>query len=89
VIIERNRLQAQLHALGLPCADSQANFLLATISESLNSSAANLYEKLKERHILVRYFNAERLDDKLRISVGTRRENDQLLSTLGEVLNQS
>jgi histidinol-phosphate aminotransferase len=89
VIIERNRLKARLHALGLLCVDSQANFLLATIPESINSGAADLYQKLKERHILVRYFNAERLDDKLRISVGTREENNQLLATLREILNQS
>ena len=89
VIIERNRLKAQLHALDLLCVDSQANFLLATIPESINSGAADLYQKLKEKHILVRYFNAERLDDKLRISVGTREENNQLLSTLREILNQS
>ena len=71
------------------CADSQANFLLATIPESINSSAADLYQTLKERHILVRYFNTERLGDKLRISIGTREENDQLLSTLRKILHQS
>jgi len=63
--------------------------LLATIPESINPSAAELYQKLKERHILVRYFKAERLNDKLRISVGTREENNQLLATLEEILNQS
>jgi histidinol-phosphate aminotransferase len=89
VINERNRLKEQLHALDLRCADSQANFLLVTIPDSVNCSAAELYQKLKESDILVRYFNVERLDDKLRISVGTRQENDQLLSTLGEILNQS
>ena len=89
VIAERNRLKARLHDLGLLCADSQANFLLATIPESINPSAAELYQKLKERHILVRYFKAERLNDKLRISVGTREENNQLLATLEEILNQS
>lgn len=89
VIKERTRLQKELHALGLLCADSQANFLLVTIPDSINTTAAELYQNLKERHILVRYFDAERLDDKLRISVGTRAENDQLLSTLGEILNQS
>jgi histidinol-phosphate aminotransferase len=88
VIAERNRLQEQLRALGIACTNSQANFLLATIPPSIDSNAAGLYQKLKERHILVRYFNAQRLDDKLRISVGTRKENDQLLSTLGEILNQ-
>ncbi len=89
VVTERNRLQEELHALGLACADSQANFLLVTLPGSFNTTAADLYQNLKERHILVRHFNTERLNDKLRISVGTRAENDQLLSTLGEILNQS
>lgn len=89
VITERARLKDQFHALGLFCNNSQANFLLVTIPDSVNCSAADLYKNLKERHILVRYFNTERLDDKLRISIGTRAENDQLLSTLGELLNPS
>ncbi len=89
VITERARLKDQFHALGLLCNNSQANFLLVTIPDSVNCSAADLYKNLKERHILVRYFNTERLDDKLRISIGTRAENDQLLSTLGELLNPS
>ncbi|MBT5701181.1 MAG: histidinol-phosphate transaminase, partial [Gammaproteobacteria bacterium] len=46
-------------------------------------------QKLKDRHVLVRYFNAQRLDNKLRVSIGTGEENDQLLSTLVDILKQS
>ncbi|MBT3623952.1 MAG: histidinol-phosphate transaminase [Gammaproteobacteria bacterium] len=88
VIIERNRLKVQLHELGIICAESQANFLLATIPESINSGAAELYQQLKERQILVRYFNAARLGDKLRISVGTQEENNQLLSAIKGLVDQ-
>ena len=86
VISERSRLREKLAALGFPSAASQANFLLVTVPDSLGVAASNLYQKLKDRHILVRYFNADRLRDKLRISVGTHEENDQLLSTLGKIL---
>jgi histidinol-phosphate aminotransferase len=89
VILERDRLRAELQVLGIYCADSQANFLLATIPDTIKFSAAELYQKLKDRHVLVRYFNAQRLDNKLRVSIGTGEENDQLLSTLVDILKQS
>ena len=84
VIEERNRLARALHDLGFNCPDSQANFLLAKVPD--NQSAEALYTKLKERHILVRYFNSPRLDDKLRISIGSRIENDRLINALKEIL---
>ena len=61
----------------------------ATIPDTIKFSAAELYQKLKDRHVLVRYFNAQRLDNKLRVSIGTGEENDQLLSTLVDILKQS
>ena len=65
---------------------SQANFLLAEVPASAPLTAQALYLKLKQQHILVRYFNAPRLDDKLRISIGTPEQNDQLTSLLTEAL---
>jgi histidinol-phosphate aminotransferase len=47
--------------------------------------AARLYQGLKDRGILVRYFNQPRLDEKLRITVGTDDENAALLEALMEV----
>ena len=41
---------------------------------------------LKERKILIRYFDQDRLRDKLRISIGTDAENDRLLEALHELL---
>jgi histidinol-phosphate aminotransferase len=35
---------------------------------------------------LIRYFNQPRLDDKLRISIGTEEQNQILLKTLKEIL---
>ncbi len=58
------------------------------IGESLaGHDAATLYAQLKERRILVRYFqNPPRLADCLRISIGTDAETDALLAALEELL---
>src|SRR5690606_9747309 len=81
---ERARLAAALASLGLDSPPSQSNFLLATVPAGRD--AASLYEGLKARGILVRYFRLPRLEDKLRITVGTREENDRLLQALEEIL---
>lgn len=82
VISERQRLTAALERLGLPCLPSESNFLLAT---ARRPGARDLYEALKRRRILVRYFDSPGIDDKLRITVGTPEQNDALLAALGEL----
>ena len=46
-----------------------------------------VYKGLKERGVLVRFWNTEKLKDFCRITVGTREENDRLLSALKELLS--
>ena len=50
-------------------------------------SAYNLYQTLKARKVLVRYFNLRRLDNCLRITIGTKEEVDILLKHLKELVN--
>ena len=83
---ERQRLSDRLEKIGLLCPTSQSNFLLATVPESIRGGAKIVYESLKRRNIFVRYFNADRLRDKLRITVGKPEENDMLLKALGELV---
>jgi len=78
---ERARLQAALAALGFAVAPSQTNFLLARVPAG--ASAPELLRRLEQRGVLVRYFDAPRLDDALRITVGSPEQNDRLLSALG------
>jgi histidinol-phosphate aminotransferase len=52
-------------------------------------NAADVYEALKARGILVRYFNQPRLDDKLRITVGTDEQNAALIAALGEIVGRA
>ncbi|MDA1075926.1 MAG: histidinol-phosphate transaminase [Proteobacteria bacterium] len=83
---DREKLVVELTALGLHCPPSQSNFVLAQIPAGSNFSAAQTYQALKESNILVRFFNAPRLDDKLRITVGTADQNQQLCDALRKIL---
>ncbi|MBE3068881.1 MAG: aminotransferase class I/II-fold pyridoxal phosphate-dependent enzyme, partial [Planctomycetes bacterium] len=76
---ERARLAAALAALGFEVIPSQANFLLARVPAG---EARRWYERVKDRGILIRYWDQPRLADKLRITVGTPDENDRLISAL-------
>jgi histidinol-phosphate aminotransferase len=49
-------------------------------------TASALYSQLKERKVLVRYFNHPRIKDYVRISVGTESETDRLLETIKEII---
>jgi len=82
VIAERERLVRELAALGMTCLPSQSNFLLA---RARRPAAPELYESLKARGILVRYFNSPRISDSLRITGGTPQQNDALLAALREL----
>jgi len=59
---------------------SRANFVLATVP--LEAHARRLYEALKARGILVRFFDKPGLNDKLRITVGTPAEHGVLFDAL-------
>ncbi|MGE5855067.1 MAG: histidinol-phosphate transaminase [Syntrophaceae bacterium] len=58
---------------------SQANFIL---TRPPTGDARYLYYELRDRGILVRYWDRPRLDDKIRITVGTEEENQALLEAL-------
>jgi histidinol-phosphate aminotransferase len=83
---ERVRVERALGQLGFVCPPSQANFLLASVAPTSSHSAKGIYLALKERGILVRYFETDRLADKLRISVGTPEENNMLIEHMTELL---
>jgi histidinol-phosphate aminotransferase len=80
----RTRTIETLSRLGFSCWPSQSNFVLARATQGI--SARSIYEKLKQRKILVRYFDQPRVDDCLRISVGTDEEMDKLFMALRDVL---
>ena len=83
--IAENRKWAaeELSKLGFTMTDSRANFLFVR-HEKIDGET--LYKKLKEKGILVRHFKQERIKDYNRITVGSRREMEILVKTIGEIL---
>ncbi|HKY39577.1 MAG TPA: histidinol-phosphate transaminase [Polyangiaceae bacterium] len=84
VVAERARVVALLAGRpGLSVTPSQANFLWLRSERP----ALELYEALKQRSILVRSFHSRggRLANQLRVTIGTRAENDELLQALAEL----
>jgi len=82
VVRERARMTAALRERGFTVPESHSNFLLATVPQDSPVGAKPLYQALKDRRILVRYFSTPRLADRLRISVGTPEQNDAVLDGL-------
>lgn len=83
VVATRDRIIASLKELGFIVTDSKANFLL--ISHP-SYSAADLFKQLREQGILVRYFNSPRIDNYLRVTVGTDEEMAQFLKVLKRLI---
>lgn len=84
VIATRDRLTAELRKMGFTLPDSQTNFVFASHPRY---SAKEIFEFLKTRDIYVRWFNKPRIDNYLRITVGTDEENDMLISALKEMVD--
>lgn len=83
VIDTRERTKEQLKELGFSFADSKTNFIFATHKLV---PAKELFDALRAEGIIVRYFNKPRIDNYLRISIGTDEEMDTMLAFLTEYL---
>jgi histidinol-phosphate aminotransferase len=79
IIASRQRLTAELRALGLDVTPSEANFVWATHPAK---PLRPVYEQLKRERVLVRYMDYPGWGDGLRISVGTDEQIDALLTLL-------
>ena len=79
----RAKLAVSFQELGFDVWPSETNFLLV---RSPNGDAERIYQTLKVQGILIRYFNQPRLQDKLRITVGTEEQNQILVKTLKEIV---
>ncbi len=79
IVATRERVKKELTGLGFTFPDSQSNFIFATHK---SWPAKELFEELKKEDIYVRYFASPRIDNYLRITVGTDEEMDALLAFL-------
>ena len=79
VMASRTRLTQSLQSLGFEVVPSMANFVFARHPAH---DAATLAARLKEQAIFVRHFKLARIDQHLRITVGTEQDNKRLLDAL-------
>jgi histidinol-phosphate aminotransferase len=85
VISSRTRLTTELQALGFDVLPSAANFIF---TRHPARDAAPLAAALRSRSIIVRHFKLPRIDQHLRITIGTDRQCDTLISALREILGE-
>ena len=85
VILTRDRLHRELSAQGFHVFPSQTNFLLC---RPPRFPAPRWLKELRDRKILVRWFDAPAVRDYLRITIGTDAEADALTGATKEILNR-
>ena len=83
VIQTRERSAQTFREMGFTVLPSQTNFLLVAHPEK---SAKELFEKLRAQKIFVRYFNQPRVDNHLRVTIGTDDEMDKLFEALQAIM---
>lgn len=83
VVSERERLIDNLLDLGFECIPSAANFVFA---KPAGITAEELAGKLREQGVIVRFFGKPRLEEYLRITVGSQVQNQRLVSVLREIV---
>jgi len=83
VIATRERIIISLRALGFNILPSAANFIFI---KPPKTSGKDFFAALREKGILVRHFNKERISDYLRVSIGTDEEMDKFIDVCGEII---
>lgn len=82
VVNTRERFTAELQKLGFTVLPSKANLIFASPSRT---DAKTLFAKLKEKGVLVRYFDQPRINNFLRISIGTDENMDKVVGIIKEI----
>jgi histidinol-phosphate aminotransferase len=85
IIKTRENTVEQMKKLGFNVLDTKANFMFAAHN---NIPGKYLYDALKDNGILVRHFNKPRIDNFLRISIGTDEEMETLVSVLKNIIKE-
>jgi histidinol-phosphate aminotransferase len=81
--VERLHVETALEGRGLETTDSEANFSWVALGER---DEADVMQGLVERGVIVRAGSALGGEGHLRVTYGTREENDRFLAALDEVL---
>ncbi|RCS58578.1 histidinol-phosphate transaminase [Parvibium lacunae] len=83
VITTRERTVAALSQLGFEIIPSAANFIFIHHPQH---AAATLAQKLRERHIIVRHFKQQRIEQYLRVTIGTEAQMASFISEIENIL---
>lgn len=83
VVETREWTKEQLKRLGFSFRDSRTNFIFAA-HESV--PAVQIFDALREKHIFVRHFSQKRIDNYLRISIGTREEMERFIEETEKIV---
>ena len=83
VIATRERTKVRLRELGFDMPDSKSNFVFVT-HESI--TASDIFNAAKSAGIYLRWWNKDRISNRLRISIGTDEEMDALFAFLKEYI---
>ncbi len=86
IMATRERVKKELAELGFSFPDSKANFIFAS-HESV--PAEKIFKALREADIYVRYWNKPRINNSLRITIGTDDEMDRLVAFLKNYLGKN
>lgn len=87
VIKTRERVTIELEKLGFDILDSQTNFIFATHNKH---NMKSLFEYLKTQKVFIRYFSLPRIENYVRITIGTNEEMDIFLEKTKEfILNDN
>ncbi len=85
VIDAREYTVNQLKLLGFEVLDSKANFIFC---QHLKICGEELYLKLKEKGILIRYFKKPRIDNFIRVTVGSKKQMKIFVNALKSILEE-
>jgi len=86
IMATRARISEALQHLGFTVLPSAANFIFI---RHASWQAQDLYARLREAGILVRHFKQPRIENFLRVSIGTDPEMDAFIAALGEIIMDS
>lgn len=84
IIQTRETLNNKLQELGFNVVPSAANFVFA---KHPKYDAEELAAQLREKAIIVRYFNKDRINQHLRITIGNNHENEKLMDALESIIH--
>lgn len=85
VIATREWTKKELLRLGFTFGDSETNFIFAS---HVRVPAQVIFDKLREKHIFVRHFSAPRINNYLRISIGTEEEMKRFLEETEAIIEE-